>query len=110
MCIRDSLKPCISYYTCCDFLLFDTRTSTGRGGSGKTFPWEILDNYHGPVPFLLSGGIAPEDFIKIKRFFHPKFTGIDLNSRFEIEPGLKDAEKLKRFIDHIKFTDRNEQD
>lgn len=80
-----------------DLFLFDTKSSL-PGGSGKKFNWEILGKYKGNTPFLLSGGIGPEDVDEIKKIDHPAFEGIDLNSGFEDEPGLKNSEKLKKFI------------
>ena len=102
------LEACIPYIKYCDFFLFDTR-SPERGGSGKSFSWDILKKYSEPIPFLLSGGIGPDDIPKIKRFSHPRFIGIDLNSHFETAPGFKDPEKLKKFIDNLKSLDKNEQ-
>ena len=83
-----------------DYFLFDTRCE-GYGGSGKRFDWSILTEYEGETPFLLSGGIRPENAEAIRNFRHPRFAGIDLNSGFEIEPGLKDVDKLKNFIQQI---------
>ena len=83
-----------------DYFLFDTRCE-GYGGSGKRFDWSILTGYKGETPFLLSGGIRPENAEAIRNFRHPRFAGIDLNSGFEIEPGLKDIDKLKNFIQQI---------
>ena len=83
------------------FLLFDTKCST-MGGSGKQFNWDILSDYRGDLPFLLSGGIGPEDAERLRQFHHPKCLGIDINSRFEIEPGIKDTEKIKQFITAIR--------
>ncbi|WP_455636620.1 phosphoribosylanthranilate isomerase [Parabacteroides sp.] len=83
-----------------DYFLFDTRCE-GYGGSGKRFDWSILTEYKGETPFLLSGGIRPENAEAIRHFRHPRFAGIDLNSGFEIEPGLKDIDKLKNFIQQI---------
>ncbi len=88
-------------YDMADLLVFDTKTEL-YGGSGKKFNWQLLENYKGRVPFLLSGGIAPDSLADILRFAHPMFAGVDLNSGFEISPALKDAEKLKNFIDKIK--------
>lgn len=84
-----------------DYFLFDTKTKL-HGGSGKKFDWEILENYAGQTPFLLSGGIQPEDAEIINRLEHPQFAGVDLNSGFEDEPGLKNIEKLNKFIAEIK--------
>jgi Phosphoribosylanthranilate isomerase len=85
------------YEEVCDFFLFDTHTPL-RGGSGKKFDWEILHSYKGEIPFFLSGGITPGDKERIRQFHHPLFYGIDLNSRFEIEPGKKNIQKLKQLI------------
>lgn len=84
-----------------DYFLFDTK-STLPGGSGKKFDWNILDNYKGHTPFFLSGGIGPEDVQQIKLVNHEKLTGVDLNSGFEDEPGLKNIEKLKEFINELR--------
>ena len=84
-----------------DYFLFDTKCKT-VGGSGQQFDWQVLDEYDGDVPFLLSGGIDPEDAFRIRTFHHSQCVGIDLNSRFEIEPGVKDVEKLNKFLNEIK--------
>ena len=96
----DDLSQCEAYEGLADLFLFDTKTPA-KGGSGKAFDWSILSAYQGHTPFLLSGGIGPDDVQKIKSFRHPQFIGIDLNSRFEIEPGVKDIGKLKTFIQEI---------
>ena len=84
-------------------LLFDTKTRTG-GGSGRKFDWTILSAYRGPLPFLLSGGIGPSDIPRLHAFHHPLCVGIDLNSRFEAVPGVKDATILSNFIREIRNT------
>lgn len=84
-----------------DYFLFDTKCS-GYGGSGKSFDWSILTAYNGDKPFLLSGGINPDSLEAIRNFHHPRLAGIDLNSGFEVSPGLKDADKLKIFINELK--------
>ena len=68
------------------------------GGNGTKFDWSVLESYQGDTPFILSGGIGPEDAQKVKAFHHPRLAGIDLNSRFEIAPALKDINQLKQFI------------
>ena len=83
-----------------DLFLFDTKCKT-VGGSGQQFDWQVLEQYDGEIPFLLSGGIGPEDASRLHAFHHPKCIGIDLNSRFEIEPGVKDVEKLKGFLNEM---------
>ena len=93
-----STKP---YEKVVDFFLFDTKTKL-HGGSGEKFDWSRLDKYQGHTPFFLSGGIGPEDVKSIKEIDHKKLTGVDLNSGFEIEPGLKNMEELKKFIEELK--------
>ncbi|MEE4287556.1 MAG: phosphoribosylanthranilate isomerase [Mariniphaga sp.] len=83
-----------------DYFLFDTKTEV-PGGSGKKFNWEILEKYRGKVSFFLSGGIGPDDAEDIKQLEHPQLFGIDLNSGFEDEPGVKNVEKLNTFITKI---------
>lgn len=89
------------YVGAADLFLFDTKCKT-VGGSGEQFDWQVLQAYDGDVPFLLSGGIGPDDAERIKNFHHPKCIGIDINSKFEIEPALKDVEKLKQFLVKVK--------
>ena len=88
------------YVGAVDLFLFDTKCKT-VGGSGQQFDWQVLEQYDGEVPFLLSGGIGPEDASRLHAFHHPKCIGIDLNSRFEIKPGVKDVEKLKGFLNEM---------
>lgn len=85
------------YEGVCDYFLFDTHTEL-YGGSGRKFNWTLLNEYHGDTPFLLSGGIATHDLDVITKIKHPKFAGIDLNSRFEHSPGLKNIELLSGFL------------
>ncbi len=73
------------YEGCCDYFLFDTKSPL-YGGTGRKFNRELLLDYRGGTPFLLSGGISPEDAESVKYFSHPKYIGIDVNSRFEIAP------------------------
>jgi phosphoribosylanthranilate isomerase len=89
-----------SYKNYCDYFLFDTKTSE-YGGSGKQFNWDVLKKYDNSVPFFLSGGIGLED-ISNSKFQIPNLAAIDVNSRFEIEPGLKDIEKLKHLTKSLK--------
>jgi phosphoribosylanthranilate isomerase len=89
------------YVSHCNWFLFDT-ASKNHGGSGKSFDWNILDNYDIGHPFFLSGGIGPGDAAKILQLKHPALHGVDINSRFETEAGIKDVEKVKRFIRTIR--------
>ena len=84
-----------------DGFLFDAKGKS-VGGNGEKFNWDVLEAYDGETPFLLSGGIGPDDAERVLAFHHPKCIGIDLNSRFELSPGLKDIAKLKEFIYNLK--------
>lgn len=77
-----------------DYFLFDT-ASPNYGGSGRHFDWNILKTYNLETPFMLSGGLQLSDIEKIKALKLEKMIGIDVNSRFEMEPGLKDLEMVK---------------
>ncbi|RCH55145.1 phosphoribosylanthranilate isomerase [Mucilaginibacter hurinus] len=84
-----------------DYFLFDTKTAS-HGGSGKTFNWDILEKYKLDVPFLLSGGISADNIEDVKKIKHPRLYGVDLNSRFEISPGIKNVDLLKQAFKTIK--------
>lgn len=84
-----------------DYFLFDTKSS-GHGGSGIKFNWELLQNYKLNKPFILSGGLGLENLEEVKQLKHSHFYGVDLNSRFETEPGLKDLSKLKKAFDLLR--------
>jgi len=88
------------YESAVDYFLFDTKTRV-HGGSGKKFDWDILEKYKESTPFFLSGGIKPDDASKIKQIDYPWLYGIDLNSGFEDEPGLKNVDLLKKFLDEL---------
>ena len=88
------------YAGACDYFLFDT-ASPSMGGSGKCFDWKILENYRGSTPFLLSGGLGPASLSALRNCFQPALAGYDLNSRFELRPGLKDAMKIKNFLKEL---------
>jgi phosphoribosylanthranilate isomerase len=92
----------LPYEKVANYFLFDTKTEN-HGGSGQKFNWSILDKYEGHIPFFLSGGIGPDDEESILKINHPKLTGVDINSGFEDEPGLKNIEKLEKFITEIKM-------
>ena len=98
----EDLQKTEPYEGLADYFLFDTKGKS-VGGNGEKFDWSVLDNYQGKTPFLLSGGIGSEDAEVVKTFHHPKCIGIDLNSRFETEPGLKDITKLKQFLEAIRY-------
>ncbi len=84
-----------------DYFLFDTLT-TDYGGSGKTFNHRLLDQYELNTPFFLSGGLSLEHSEKIKQLKLKQLVGLDLNSKFESSPGIKEASKIKQFINQLK--------
>lgn len=95
---EEDIKRASLYEGTADYILFDTKCKC-VGGSGEQFDWNILQQYNGSTPFLLAGGIGPNDAERVHGFQHPCFAGIDLNSRFEISPALKDINKIKTFIE-----------
>ena len=106
---QDDIATYKTYEGHVDYFLFDTKCPS-VGGSGRQFDWSVLSAYDDNTPFLLSGGIGPDDAEVLTSHSSPltskKCVGIDLNSRFEIAPGLKDINKLKEFINAL----NNEQD
>ncbi len=93
-----------AYEGMADIFLFDTKGKS-VGGNGEKFDWNVLSEYRGETPFLLSGGIGPDDAKFLTSHLSPltskKCVGIDLNSRFELAPGLKDINKLKQFLEQL---------
>ncbi|MEM7103258.1 MAG: phosphoribosylanthranilate isomerase [Bacteroidota bacterium] len=92
-----NLKEVEPFLQITDYFLFDTKTKN-YGGSGRHFDWSVLEGYTYDVPFLLSGGLKPSDLSAIKAIDIPQLTGIDANSKLELEPGLKDIEKVKALM------------
>jgi len=84
-----------------NYLLFDT-DSKAFGGTGKAFDWNILNEIAIPLPYFLSGGISLENFHQLKTI-NQQPTVLDINSKFEIEPGIKNLEKIKEFLSLIKY-------
>jgi len=87
------------YIPVADYFLFDTKTSI-YGGSGKSFNWEILKMYPYSKPYFLSGGIGPENFWEAFTFKDDRLYAIDLNSRFETSPGIKNITLLKQVLNN----------
>ena len=97
-------NECSKYISCTDYFLFDTSVS-GYGGSGEKFKWEVIDRYIFQHPFILSGGIGPGDTEKIASIKNSELRGVDINSRFEIKPGVKDVKLLRKFISELRQKD-----
>lgn len=90
-----------AYEGLCQYYLFDTKTPQ-YGGSGNQFDWTLLNRYTGNTPFLLSGGINQYSATAIRNFHHPRIAGVDINSRFESSPGLKDIGRIQTFIRELR--------
>lgn len=87
----------------CDYYLFDAGGQKETlGGSGVKFDWDLLVKAKIEKPFFLSGGIGPDDTAKIKAFKHPDFFAIDINSKFETAPGVKDMGKILKFVKDLR--------
>ena len=90
-----------TYEDYCDLFMFDTKGKL-PGGNGYAFDWELLKNYPSEKPFFLSGGIGPEDIDKLIDFINSDASlhcfAIDINSKFELSPGHKDTERIRKFI------------
>ena len=99
---KQDLEKLESYKNVVDMFVLDTKTE-GYGGSGKKFDWTILNGFSVPKPFLLSGGIGLEDIETVIKLKINNMAGIDLNSKFEISPALKDIYKLKDVFKKCKF-------
>ena len=103
---RDDIATYKNYEGLVDYFLFDTKAQL-PGGNGQQFDWSVLADYNGTTPFLLSGGIGPDDAERLRDchcspcFSKGLCAGIDLNSRFEVAPALKDINKLKEFIKKV---------
>ena len=87
-------KQLDSYKECCSYFLFDTKTIE-YGGSGKQFDWKILEKYDNSLPFFLSGGIGLEEVEKLK-IEKLKNYGVDVNSKFELQDGIKNIKELEK--------------
>jgi len=102
---ENDLDLCAKYEGIADMFVFDTKSTLG-GGSGMQFSWDVLDNYNGKTPYLLSGGISSSDAQRVADFkaSHKMCLGIDLNSRFETEPAVKNIGLLQTFINELQIS------
>jgi len=97
-------KQLVPYRRVVDFYLFDAKGEK-PGGNGTTFNWRLLEKYDGKKPFFLSGGIGPEHAEEILNLTLPGLIGLDLNSKFEEKPGVKDFTKLDEFFEAVRPAD-----
>jgi phosphoribosylanthranilate isomerase len=90
------------YDEVCDYYLFDAKVGDAIGGTGTKFDWKKIANSKIEKPFFLSGGVSVDDIAQIKAFKHPDYFGIDVNSRFEKSPGVKDMALLLQLKQGLK--------
>jgi phosphoribosylanthranilate isomerase len=90
----EDLKPFEDHV---DYFLFDTK-GDGYGGHGTSFDWDILKGYTLNKPFFVAGGVSNDNIGKLQKLDHPMFRGVDVNSKYEISPGIKDIEALKQLF------------
>lgn len=88
-------------YSNAHYFLFDTKGKK-MGGNGIKFNWDLLQNYKSNKPFFLSGGISMTDVERINSIEHPQLFGVDINSRFERSPGIKDVIMINEFKKRLK--------
>lgn len=100
---EDIDKLVAPYDAVCDYYLFDTGgLKESFGGTGQQFDWNILSKAKIEKPFFLSGGIGVEDAARVKAFKHPDLFGVDINSKFEAAPGVKDMKLILQFKQAMK--------
>ena len=97
---RSSVLKAMMWDGYVDGILFETPTN-GFGGSGVSFDWSLLSSYRARTPFFLTGGIGPQSLEALKEFEHPQWIGVDLNSKFETAPGVKDVEAVRHFVEEL---------
>ena len=99
--IPELIKP---FANSCSYFLFDTLAKGSYGGTGKTFNWSKLETAVIGKPFFLSGGISPAHVEQIKSFHHSSLFAIDINSRFETKPGIKNMRMVSEFKNELEQT------
>lgn len=90
----------------CDYYLFDTAAKKGVGTEGKKFDWDKIAKARIEKPFFICGGITPDDAPRLKKFKHPDFFGVGINSHFEKSPGVKDMALILQFVHALKLSKR----
>ncbi len=90
------------YDEVCDYYLFDTGNNMAVDGKASHDNWRQIAESSIEKPFFISGGIAPDDALVVKKFKHPDYFGVDINGLFDKEPGLKDMGLILKFINSLK--------
>lgn len=98
---RFDFNTLAAYAPYCEFFLFDTKGAQ-PGGNGTAFDWRVLADYHGPTPFLLSGGLGPGNADELRNFQHPQLAGYDFNSHLETAPALKDVAATQQLLARLR--------
>jgi len=99
---EQTVRGASQYEGAADYILFDAPSAQG-GGAGKTFPWTLLSHYTGTLPFFLGGGLGPTTISEALKYrSHPSFSGVDLNSKLESAPGIKDVRLVDKVIQVIR--------
>lgn len=96
---------CKAYADSCDAFLFDTK-GLYYGGNAKTFNWALLEKYDGKLPFILSGGLTPDNLNGVDKFLEKGMIGVDLNSGVELTAGIKDPDKVRRVVNTLRLIKR----
>lgn len=97
----DLEKETAPYKNVVDYFLFDTKIEGLKGGTGQKFSWALLQNYTGITPFFLSGGISADDAPEISAIKHAQAFAVDINSRFELSPGVKNMTAVRHFVNSL---------
>jgi len=97
---EEDLKLIPHYEDVANFILLDSKRGKLKGGTGTTFDWQLIKKFNFKKPFILAGGIGPENVEQAVKFLNPR--AIDANSALEVSPGLKDETKIKELMKKIK--------
>ena len=103
---KNSILEINNYTNVCTYFLFDT-ASPSYGGTGHPFNWQLLEETTIDIPFFISGGVSIENITEIKNLNFKNFVGVDVNSKFEINPGLKDLNKIQQLIKEKDYANSN---
>ena len=103
---KNSISEINNYTNVCTYFLFDT-ASPSYGGTGHPFNWQLLEETTIDIPFFISGGVSIENITEIKNLNFKNFAGVDVNSKFEINPGLKDLNKIQQLIKEKDYANSN---
>ena len=98
---RLDVAALLPYVGSVDYFLFDTQ-GPQPGGNGRAFDWNVLAAYDLPVPYFMAGGLEPGHAAALRNLQLPGLFALDLNSRFETAPGVKDVGRLRQFFDELR--------